>query len=822
MKPFSRSHVFKKMFWQRIIPPLLMIPILIINACSSTPASLTSNPTDLATHTSTKTPELSNTTAIEPTLFPSLTPTPTLTLIPTPTPTLAPTRPLLPAPIVPDVSSVISVENANLLTRLTSLGEGDLLNMQLSPDGSQIILGTSNGILVLDSSTLEKIRFLPTSMSAKEISFIEGGTKLTATDRNQGYVWSFPEGKEIRHVQFPCLEILESNNYCNLVPSHDFKYVFAHAYHTRDRWSLSSYSDAIAGLLRTSDGSTSYMVDYNVKVFSSSPDNQLLAISTGDKLVLTEYYEGNVLHEESKAGIEAFYFSPGGNILAAVSSSDISFWSIPDLTLINTISAYKTRYLRFSPDYSTIAILSDDAIRLLRASDQRLINVFSGVSITFTHESRGFTVDNGKGIVNYFLLNPDLSNAELNKSFIGKGIREDWNRWGNAGIFSNDDKKLLLVQTKDINFNEILEKIIVYDFNTGVRQEVSNDTWIEYNDINAVWIEDLQSFGMRLCKDYVCHISIFGDETESLKNYLTDWVGGHTLEFSNNSELLVLEQFYNHSLLIWDIKNNGYWPLSMDQQDNKLVNNNYSRIVFSPDDTVFYYYSNFSKYYLIDAQNYSILSIDEAERNISLRSNFIGKTNGWEAVIYDKDTNKEIVRITDDNTDVDFNFDKKLLATVSNDGLNVWEYSDLQQVKLIFNKKIAHGNYNQVSFSPDGRFIAALDGENPYDIKVNIWNSIDGSLVYRLGGGYWHKDFAFSPDSNMIAVSSDSPVSFSIFNLLTGEIIFSSVNYLCGGAGPSLAFSPDGKYLAVLCSNTYPQIWGIPITEEPVITDRVE
>jgi hypothetical protein len=88
----------------------------------------------------------------------------------------------IPAPSVPAVSAPISVENVGQLTRLTALGEGDLLNLQTSPDGKYVLVGTTNGILVLDSTTLKRVSFMPSSMNPDEIYFMDDGRKVAALD----------------------------------------------------------------------------------------------------------------------------------------------------------------------------------------------------------------------------------------------------------------------------------------------------------------------------------------------------------------------------------------------------------------------------------------------------------------------------------------------------------------------------------------------------------------------------------------------------------------------------------------------------------------
>lgn len=285
-----------------------------------------------------------------PSIIPSPTPTLTFTPIPSPTTTPTPTRPSIPAPTVPEVSATISVENGNRLTYLTSYGEGDLLSMQVSPDEKLLVFGTTNGVLILDAKTLERIRFLPTRVKPYHISFIDNGTKLSARDCYQGYVWTLPDGVEISHVTFIWMEPrvwfpVRNLDGCTSFPDQKWEYAFGY-----------SKSEPKAGLYRLSDQEIIYTVDVQIDTYSISPENDLVALSSGEKIFVIQYQDGKVLTEIPESGAQSLFFYPDGEIFAAVFSNQIKFWRVDDFQLLGEVKVYDVLSTFFSPDNSILVI----------------------------------------------------------------------------------------------------------------------------------------------------------------------------------------------------------------------------------------------------------------------------------------------------------------------------------------------------------------------------------------------------------------------------------------------------------------------------------
>ncbi len=115
---------------------------------------------------------------------------------------------------------------------------------------------------------------------------------------------------------------------------------------------------------------------------------------------------------------------------------------------------------------------------------------------------------------------------------------------------------------------------------------------------------------------------------------------------------------------------------------------------------------------------------------------------------------------------------------------------------------------DQIVFSPDGRYIASRMFSLPGDATTYIWNVNTRQCVKFLGSEGSPKSLAFSPDGKYLAVGiaktfnqvTQNDVCIVFFDVETGEKINKlrrtvPANYNISPV-EDIAFSPDGKYLA--------------------------
>jgi WD40 repeat protein len=114
---------------------------------------------------------------------------------------------------------------------------------------------------------------------------------------------------------------------------------------------------------------------------------------------------------------------------------------------------------------------------------------------------------------------------------------------------------------------------------------------------------------------------------------------------------------------------------------------------------------------------------------------------------------------------------------------------------------------DKMVFSPDGSMLAtAWDG-------VSLWEAITGQLVVHLKDeeGRGHKAIAFSPDGKLLAVMSGATDSeadeIRLWEVVTGKVRAVFPGHL--GGTLSLAFSPDGRLLASGGTDTTVMVWDV-------------
>lgn len=158
--------------------------------------------------------------------------------------------------------------------------------------------------------------------------------------------------------------------------------------------------------------------------------------------------------------------------------------------------------------------------------------------------------------------------------------------------------------------------------------------------------------------------------------------------------------------------------------------------------------------------------------------------------------------------------DNAQLISVSQDGqLQVWSPGDPQGFTLA----TGEGKIQYAAWSPDGRRVAAVDDQN----VLNVFDASSGAMLLNNRSWSGENMLIWSPDGTQIAIEniaspSSNINSLGIWNVNAGQRT-TSIS-LSTETVTTLAWSPDGQYLAALNIDGTLQVWDIHNADKQIFS----
>jgi WD40 repeat protein len=143
--------------------------------------------------------------------------------------------------------------------------------------------------------------------------------------------------------------------------------------------------------------------------------------------------------------------------------------------------------------------------------------------------------------------------------------------------------------------------------------------------------------------------------------------------------------------------------------------------------------------------------------------------------------------------------ESRYLATATMKGVRIYDWSRSEK-PIVLNTK---NKFQEVVFSPNGRYVAALQMQGPimiWDWQKESQRTNPSVLQSNYDGARWVRSFTFSPDSRLVLTGSGDG-TLRLWDVATADEL-QIVGEFTSVSTKAMAFSPDGRYIVAPYGST--------------------